>query len=734
MINEILLRRKNKLDITACDYVTNNSEKAMILSIAKNIESLGYTFSKEVYEVLFTFSKENIENFYKDLMPKLKRLTGADKTYNSMYPNFPQQVMEATDIELYVNAIMHYFTFGEWMPQYAKDERLPLLDDNKMMVLSIGDKADIMDIMSNLLQSKTSISQQDKDDITSIITDYADYYNYLPSEIPLKENVALLCKIIINNAPLKNAEHIQHYFKTATDVLRLITALSDGDISLSQKTVYKHLKRPERRMIMDLLANCNNIIEDMFRYQYEWIRVGEIIHPFTYKSAKYFEVNKAFKLLRNDDKPLMFGGKLHSFLEKKDMLSAANLLKQRPGEFARSLDKILRDSLDKNYIINCFKEIAENVATPVLLQVRQHFMGRNDNEIRVFFPKGNLAKSIVSTDKLPAIEERYCKAVVKICDNAIIENYKKKEFMGNVYIDQDFKNYIVPFSQRSASKANKSIVRGSKIEINKNTNVTRAFVWWTNLDDNKTWSDRVDIDLSAAIYDENWNFVEHISYTRLRSDELKAYHSGDITDGGDVGGNGVAEFLDVDVNAVNKKGRYIVYQVYSFTGQKFSDMPNCRFGWMKRQEVNSGEIFEPSTVEMNIDITSESKIAIPVIFDCKEKRFIWCDMNLGIRETRSYYGGNNLESNLSGVQATCYAMTHLNKANLYDLIALNTKARGLLVENRDEADIIFSNDVTIPTETINEVVDGEVITKTREKENVKIITAFDIDYFVGQML
>lgn len=90
MINEILLRRKNKIDIVACDYVTNNSEKAMILSMVKNIESLGYTFSKEVYEVLFTFSKENIENFYKDLMPKLKRLTGADKTYNPMYPNFPQ--------------------------------------------------------------------------------------------------------------------------------------------------------------------------------------------------------------------------------------------------------------------------------------------------------------------------------------------------------------------------------------------------------------------------------------------------------------------------------------------------------------------------------------------------------------------------------------------------------------------------------------------------------------------
>lgn len=736
-INEILLRRKNMVNVVAGDSLASNKEKIMVSTIAKNIEPLGFMFSKDLFNVLLTFSAEQIENFYKDLIPKLKRLVGADvETYRMMYPNFPQQVAEASDGELIFNALIHYFTCGQILPEYAKDERLPLLDENKMTVLSVGNTTDIIGIMSNLLSSKTSLSPLDKKDIEDIISEYADYYKYLPDEIPLKENVAFLCKTILNKAAVKNSDHIQKYFKTATDVLRLITALSDGDISLSEKTMYRNLNRAERRMIMNLLSDCGDITEDLFRYQYEWIRIGEIIHPFEYKSERYKNVNKAFELIRKGDKPLMFGGQLQKLMSEKNMKSAADLLVQRPGEFARRLDKVLRDANDKNYIINSFKSVANNISTPVLLQVRQHFIGRNnESKIRVFFPKGNLARAVAVSNNLPDIENKFCSAIVKICDNALQENYKSRDFMGSVYIDPEFKNYIVPFSQRSASDANKILVRGSRIPINENATTTRAFIWWTNIR-NGGFDSRVDIDLSAAIYDENWNFVEHISYTRLRSDAIRAYHSGDITNGGSVNGAGVSEFLDVNINAVATRGRYIVYQIYSYTGQKFADMPNCRFGWMERDKVNSGEVFEPSTVAMNLDVTSKSRVAIPVIFDCKERKFIWCDMNLGLNENRTYNGGNNLESNLYGVGATCYAMTHLNKANLYDLIMLNAKARGMLTTDRNEADIIFSNDTTAPVEVVETEDERTGIKKfvQREKNDTKIITSFDIDYFMGQML
>lgn len=738
--NKILLRRKNLLIVEPenADYQQTKNEQALVVTMMKNVQSLGYTFSKELFDTFCHMNREELKVFYTDLIPALKELVGADVTYNPMYPNFPAQVAEMDGIELFVNAIIHYWSFGTLMPEYEKDERLPLIDVNKMALLSIGNHEDLMEIFTNLVVSKTSLSEQDKSDVTTIIKDCLDYAKYLPDEIPLKENVALIGKLIIEEAPIKSANAIKKYFRTATDVLRLVTALSDGDISLASHTKYRSLKRCERRMILDLLANCENITEDLFRYQYEWIRVAEILHPFEYNYARYKEVNKAFNTLRNKKKPLMFNGKVQAAILHKDMKYAADLLKSRPGEFARQLDKVLRDSDNPNYIIECFKSVAAEISTPVLLQVRQHFIGRTaetPNPVRVFFPKGNLAKAMSIKNELPAIDKTICQNVARICRDALIEQYKRKDAMGKVYVDTEFKNYLVPFNQRSASSTSKSVVRGSQLPIKSDTTAVRAFIWWTNTSRDNGWDEgRVDIDLSAAIYDSDWNYVDHVSYTRLRSGKMKAYHSGDITNGGSVKGKGVAEFLDVNIDAVEESGRYIVYQVYNFTGQKFSTLENCRFGWMEREDVNSSEIFEPTTVNMVMDVNAEGKTAIPVIFDCVERKFIWCDMNLGIDS--SHCGGINLESNISGVTATCYAMTHLNKPNIYDLAMLNAMARGTVVDNRNDADIIFSNDTTIPFEIVIEKDErtGEEKRVVKDKPEVPIITAYDLDYFMGQLL
>ena len=734
IINEMLLRRKYKVNLPIRNPIhkTSKSEKAMIVSIVKNIESLGFTFDKELFENLMTYPKDDIEKFYIDLVSKLKALVGADKVYTPMYPNFPRQVAEADVAELFINAINHYWTFGTLMPEYEKDERMPLFEDKNLTVLTVGTTDDVFEIFKNLVGSKTNLSKQDKDDMENVIATYPTFYDYLPDEIPLKENVALIGKFVLLKAAIKNARAIQKYYKTATDVLRLITALSDGDISLASKTKYRSLRRCERRMVMNLLAGCGNILEDMYRYKYEWIRIGEIIHPFEYKRKKYDTVNDAFDILRNGKKPLFIPGNVQNAINSGDIHTATILLKNRPGDFARQLDKLLRDAIDKNYIINCFREVVNDISVPVLLQVRQHFNDRNNgNPVRVFFPKGNLAKAISIPNKLTVIDDKICKTIVKICDNAIIEQFKNKDFMGNVYIDDEMRNFLIPFSQRSASSGSKSIVRGSRIGLNNNAETVRAFIWWTN-----TNNSRVDIDLSAAIYDENWNYIEHISYTNLRSITYKAYHSGDITNGGSVDGKGVAEFIDIDIDAIAHNGRYVVFQVYSFTGQKFSTLPNCRFGWMERENVNSGEIFEPSTVDMNVDITAEGFTAIPVIFDCQTREFIWCDMNLSISQNRSHHFGNNLESNLHGVTAVCYAMTHLSKPNLYTLILLNTMARGYIVTDRNKADIIFSNDATPPIEIIEteDKKTGEKKLVEHEKSDVRVITAYDTDYFMGYLL
>ena len=724
-INEILLRRKHKINLPAKEF-SSSTDKTMVMTLIKNIESYGFTFDKELIQNLMTYSSDEIAHFYFDLLNKLKPLVGADKEYTPMYPNFPKQVADASDVELFFNALAHYWTYGTWLPNYLKNDRLPLLDMTNMTVLTCGSNGDIVEIYKNLLSSKTSLSTQDKADIETIVDDLCNLsYYYLPDEIPLKENAAFITKTLLDKSPIFRVNAVQKYFKTATDVLRLVVALSDGDISLAKNTKFRSLRRKERRMIMDLLANCSNILEDMYRYQYQWIRIGEILHPWEkcYNVIRYENVREAFNTIRNKKKPLFLPGQIQEAIKDNDIYKATSLLMNRPGDFARQLDKLLRDAYDTStdtvdYVVRCFKTIAVKISIPVLLQVRQHFIDRNKGEVRVAFPKGQITKAISFPTSDKYIDTTTRLKIVEICENAIKINLKDRPPLGKVYINPDFSHYLVPFSQRSASSGNKMIVRGSRFSLKAGTTTARAFIWWTN---QKT--DRVDLDLSAAIYDKDWNYLEHISYTNLRSSDYQAYHSGDIINGGPEDGKGVAEFIDVDINSVAKHGRYIVFQVYSFTGQKFCDLKNARFGWMERQNVNSGEVFEPSTVDMSMDLNTDSTIIIPVIFDCLTKQFVWCDL---VAPMSRRYGANNIENNLSGITAACYAITHASKPNMYDLIALNVIARGSLVSNRNDADIIFSNDTTPPVVQIQDTISV--------KKDVPIITAYDLDYFMSELM
>ncbi len=735
MISEILLRRKNKLTIS--DAVpSSHPQNGLIAAIIKNVESLGYTFDAQVIYTLGTYSRAELIRFHDALIPMLRRLVGADKQYKPMYPNFPQQVAEAENAELFLNAILHYWSMGEWQPNYTAKIRLPLLDDNKMTVLTTGTDRDVLEIMTNLLSSKTSLSTQDRLDVYEIIKDYPEYYKYLPDTIPLKENVAYLGKTILDVAAVKDAAYISKYFATATDVLRFAAALSDGDISLSENTRFMHFNRPTRRMIMDLLAGCNHntMLEDMNRYREQWLRLGEIIHPAAMpRVKKWLPVMQIFDRLREGESDISFMGKVQAYISTYMMLEAAKRLKQRPGEFARMLDKLLRDADDddRDNILRMFRSVADKVSVPVLLQVREHFLHRNDDTpVRIVFPKGKAANAY-AIPKIPkTISKKVCGTVACICELGIKAQFNSKPVMGRVYIAPELRNIIVPFSQRSASGGKtKTLTRGSRMPLSKDAKVVRGFIWWTNNDSLV----RVDLDLSACVYDENFNYVSHISYTRLRDNNLGCYHSGDITNGGDINGSGVAEFIDLDIDRIVHRGRYVVFQVYSYTGEYFSSLTNARFGYMERQEVDSGEIFEPKTVKVNMDLNVGGTVTMPVIFDCVKREFIWCDM--GVRIPQTTFGGNNLESNLRGAAAACYGVVNMNKPNLHDLIRLNAEARGIITKHRNEADIIFDNDTTPPTE-IKMIPDetGKCKPVRVENADVPIITAYDTDYIMGQLL
>ncbi len=722
----ILLRRKNKVILPETNNLTLSTEQgenSLIYSLIENIKSLGFSFDHKLIFRLSDYSKEEITAFSNDLIPELVALVGADREYEPMYPNFPKEVMDSSEALLRINAYLHYSSLGKWLPYYEKEERPSLNEETSLTYLSIGTEEDVWEIFQNLLCSKTSLSQQDISDIFDIVEFVVknkkeeEFFKHLPykDSVVYRENVAIIGKIFLTCFPKQNYNLLISYFKTTTDVLRLITLLSEGDASLAEKIKYKHFKRSERRFLMDLLTSpflISSLKEDMWKYREEWLRIGEILHPFEFKNSKYCYVREAFDSIRNESKPMFAAGEIESAIQHNSPESAVEFLQFNAGDFARRLDKLLRDAEDKHYIVDNFKKVATKVSSPVLLQVRQHFLDRNsDSSIRVAFPKGQMSKAVTINNKVPFIPDRYCDAIVTICEEALIEKFSEKDSLGKVYIHPSLKRILVSFSQRSSSVGSKILPRGSRISLKENKDVIRAFVWWTNTKD----SGRVDVDLSTAMYDDNFNYIGHISYTNLRFKGCCL--SGDITDGGEYGGKGASEFLDFRLSKLPKDVKYLAFQIYCYTEQNFSDFP-CRIGWMKRQGILSGEIYEPSTIEMSFDLASKSASIIPMIFDCQNQEFIFCDLTAQL--PRDNISVNNLETNLKGITAACYAMTHLSKPNLFDLIALNVRARGKRVYTPEEADIIF-------TDTPSSIY-------SYDKDIQIMRTAYDTDYIVSQLL
>ncbi|WP_035424251.1 TerD family protein [Bacillus sp. UNC438CL73TsuS30] len=688
--NSIFVRRKGKL------IVNQGPEKVLCLDVLatalKNIEKLGFMFSEKLINAVRTMNEKEFLYFYNTLIHDLQEMTGENRSFRPMYPNFPTQVMDMEEAELYLNAIVHYFSVAvrdsiginlpnNCLPIYEKVIRSPLIERTDLRILDLAIDEDFILMIQNLISAKSSISEIDKQDIAWAIEQMDDPASLLPDSIPLKENIGY---IVAQMLQFKKADVnvISRYFDTATEVLRLAVALSGGDISLASNTRFKSFNRPERRLLMTLLDSVNHLEEDMLRHKEAWKRLGERLHPGEFKS-KYSKVYEAFEAVRGNVAFQTFGGKLEHVLGQKDAMAAVTLLKKRPGDFARRLDHIIRISEEPQQVVKSFSEVVGSVSTRVLLQVHAHFKNRNNgSDIRVFFPKGNVGKAISITNELIHIEEEICCLVVSAIEEELVTRFSKLPPFGKVFVDKELQDYLVPFSQRSASRSIRTISRGSQLKIPDGDTI-RAYVWWRNMDGDDPWETRVDLDLSVTIFDEKWKFMDQVSYTNLRSNGFRMFHSGDITDAP----KGAAEFIDMDIPSIVKNGgRYVIVNVNCFTGQSYGELPECFAGWMIRKEARSGEIFEPKTVVDKFDITADTQICIPVIFDLAERKAIWSD--IALRRNPNY--AINIEGNLIGIAATGKSLTSLTKPTLYDLFMLHANARGTLVEIQKEADTIFS--------------------------------------------
>ena len=344
--------------------------------------------------------------------------------------------------------------------------------------------------------------------------------------------------------------------------------------------------------------------------------------------------------------------------------------------FARRLDHLLRLGGGPG-CVEPFLRVADRVATPVLVQVYNHFKGRSEpHPLRTFFPKGNVAKVQVQEGPLPPLPDDLTASVADGVRAALVRRFAAPAAAGQGLGGRGAEG--LPRPVRPAVGQQVAADGGPGLPARPARRRTRS----ASSSGGRTAKRRTDIDLSAVLFAADWDRLGRPAVLEPAGARLGCCHSGDIVD---------APRRGLRVHRPGHPGRcwirgvrYVVMCLNSFTRQPYCDLPECFAGWMARQVPQSGEVFEARTVQDRIDLASDTTVSIPLVIDLEERRVVWADVAL-----RSAGWVNNVHANRDNLARLARAVVGLDRPNLYDLFLMHAEARGKPAA-RDRADTVFS--------------------------------------------
>mgnify|MGYP002756892940 FL=1 len=622
-INKITIRRNNKIYIPTIENNDKTIDDKTITAFISNLYRLGYVVNKEIIEQLSYTSIDALQQ----VLDAAEYSKGDHFDYEPMYPNFPKQVAEASEIELYLNAMMHYSgdVLGvRIMPVYDKFARPDLdKDEAEFIVLGLETKDSLTETTRNIITMSRPFSQTDKEDII-VLKDFVKFNDNQTFKV--KENLVFLTYSFPDNG-------LEKYYKTAVDVLRLAAAYSNGDITLATPTKFK-LSRPQRRMILQLLDNVDDV-EGMGAYSEQWKRLARTLHYRSDNNDKKYPTAAINLEKIQTGNYTTVNSKIEKAIEELDI----ELLEKYPGIYARRILELLRKHpQEKDTILQSFSTIVGKVSVPVLLGLYNLLRSPGKEELShrlIRIKNGEENKTFLLENRLSNNDDLTELSTI-ILDGIEAQGESKK-----VVFSKDASHYAMPLYTRNISKGSTAIGLGSRLPLDSDKNTIRLFMHWKDFDKSIDYYDhRVDLDLSAIFLDNNFDFINDIAYYNVRIDDI-GYHSGDITSAPE----GASEFIDININKALDNGiRYVVPTIYNYTQQPLNNIPESFTGFMMRDKVNNGEIFEPSTIKHSYDLNNGATNNTPYIIDLKNREIVWLDTALKPSSYKNYNVANNIDN------------------------------------------------------------------------------------------
>ncbi|MCF5776871.1 hypothetical protein GIV40_07215, partial [Pseudomonas poae] len=364
----IFLRRRSKVHVP---IGTGGATRAQVASAVREIAAFRCVLSESLIEQIGLLSATELKYWLREIVGVLRRETGAHVHHRPFYPDFPEQVLKASEAELYLNAVIHYLTLAR-LPA-TEDSRPAMLEGNFISrVIEPGSVSEFDSLLEPLISSRTSLSEQDAADVAWFIRTYkSDVFRLLPETVPFREIRAQVGGALILHVAgdVRVNAFLERNVETTTDVLRLAVALTGGDVSLTTaSTRFTAMKRSMRRLLLRLLDRIPNATEDVMRHAERWKRLAEVLHPGDY-ADKYPAALAAITAARRNEARGSFGSRVETLFAQRHIATLTSLLQSRPGEFARRLDATLRRATEQESVLDAFETVAPQVSSPVLLQL-----------------------------------------------------------------------------------------------------------------------------------------------------------------------------------------------------------------------------------------------------------------------------------------------------------------------------------------------------------------------------
>ena len=533
-------------------------------------------------------------------------------------------------------------------------------EPQRLRVLRLGGsdpeavRTDAVSELAVMLARPGSLSPGDTDDLQLLLNvlDRTDL-SWLPSDLPSRTTKAhVLAWLLADRTTWPDTlPVVQARLGTATDILRLLVVRSGGAATLIDRPRLATVPRPLRRTVLAALDDLPlaDAVQEMQRRRRAWLAVGEQLHVGEH-ATRYPTAAAMFAALRGADlsrHPLAvqvtlgphaevvdnrlavttYAAQVERALHEGRQLDALALLTRRPGELLRRLDHLLRASIpsEQEQVLTSLPAAAAQVAPAVLLSALGQIRTRHERASqRLVFPAAGAAAAHVLPDTRLLLPPSLAHRAARVLQDEVFRRAALLPPVEVAVLDEAVNGLTAPFGERTAARALVTLPRGSELALPGDRHL-RLFCHWVQPADQ-----RVDLDLSLALFDEQWTHVGTCDYTHLRI--AGATHSGDYTDA--PAPHGASEFLDLDLDALPPQVRYLLATVYSYNSVPFDRMDEAYAGLMLRDEdPTAGPVFDPSAVEQRFDLATPAKTSLPLLIDVRRRRMRWLDVSARVTGT-----------------------------------------------------------------------------------------------------